>query len=103
VAATIRATEQATGYLAEPHTACGLHAAAAALDERLGARIVLATAHPAKFPDAMAMITGSRPPLPPRLQSLLQAPERIAALPNDLAAVEGHISAQARVTAGAGA
>jgi threonine synthase len=103
VAGTIRATEHASGYLAEPHTACALHAAAASLDERAGARIVLATAHPAKFPDAMAMITGRRPPLPPRLGDLLSKPERMQALPNDLAAVERHISAHARVIAGAGA
>jgi threonine synthase len=100
VAAAIRGTNQASGYLAEPHTACGLHAAAATLDERDGARIVLSTAHPAKFPDAMAAITGRRPPLPPRLKDLLTLPERMSSLPNDLAALERHITAHARVTAG---
>ena len=43
--------------------------------------VVLATAHPAKFPDAMQAITGERPALPPRLASLMTRPERIAVLP----------------------
>jgi threonine synthase len=46
--------------------------------------ITLATAHPAKFPDAVARAIGLRPALPPQLADLLQRPERAASLPNDI-------------------
>jgi threonine synthase len=66
--------------------------------------VALACAHPAKFPDAVESATGIRPPLPPRLADLLQRPERIAVLPNDLAAVERFVREHARpVRAGAAA
>ena len=51
-------------------------------------QVVLSTAHPAKFPDAMEAVLGERPQLPPRLASLMTDPERMTALPNDLGAVE---------------
>jgi threonine synthase len=98
VAQTIRATEAASGYLAEPHTACGIFAAAKA--PAGAAQIVLATAHPAKFPDAMEQMTGRRPALPPRLSSLLTDPERTEVLANDQAAIEQFIEARARVAGG---
>ena len=78
-----------SGYLLDPHTACGVVAAEKiAGDAARHPHIVLATAHPAKFPDAIEAITGERPALPPRLASLLTDPERITVLPNDLAAVQ---------------
>ena len=71
-----------------------------AQDDDLAARhvphIVLATAHPAKFPDAMQAITGERPALPPRLASLMSDPERITVLPNDLARRRSASSRSAR-------
>ena len=48
----------------------------------------MATAHPAKFPDAVERATGVRPALPEHLADLLERPERTETLPNDLAAVE---------------
>ena len=60
--------------------------------------VALATAHPAKFPDAVEAATGVRPALPPRLADLQTRPERCDVLPNDLAAVERRASA---ATAGA--
>jgi len=54
-----------------------------------GAAVVcLATAHPAKFPDAVEAATGVRPPLPPHLADLLERPERIERCAADLDAVE---------------
>ncbi len=102
VADTIRTTEQTTGYLAEPHTACGIYAAHACDAALSGARVVLSTAHPAKFPDAMQTIAGRRPPLPPRLASLMSDPERISVQPNDQSAIERFIATNARITAGGG-
>jgi threonine synthase len=89
VADCIRRTSAEHGYLADPHTACGIVAAKRVAAE--GETIVLATAHPAKFPDAMEAITGARPPLPERLSNLMEAPERCAVLVNDLATVQGFV------------
>jgi threonine synthase len=53
--------------------------------------ICLATAHPAKFPDAVERATGVRPDLPHRLADLLERPEHVTHLPNDLAAVKAFV------------
>ena len=96
VASAITGARAASGYVADPHTACGLVAAERTKRGHAGATIVLATAHPAKFPDAMQAITGTRPALPARLAGLMTAPERYEVLPNDTAAVEAFVSARAR-------
>ena len=53
--------------------------------------VMLATAHPAKFPDAVEKATGVRPPLPPHLAELFDRPEQLVELPNDLAAVQQYV------------
>ena len=55
--------------------------------------VAMATAHPAKFPDAIEQAIGIRPELPPRLTDLMARPERFVVLPNDLAAVEANVRA----------
>ena len=55
--------------------------------------VAMATAHPAKFPDAIEQATGARPPLPPRLADLYERPESYTRAPNDLAAVEAEVRA----------
>jgi threonine synthase len=50
--------------------------------------VTLATAHPAKFPDAVQAATGIRPALPPRMADLFDRPERMTRVPNDLAALK---------------
>ena len=55
--------------------------------------IAMATAHPAKFPDAMERATGQRPTLPPGLADLYERPERYTRLPADLAAIEDAVRA----------
>ena len=57
--------------------------------------VTLATAHPAKFPDAVERATGTRPPLPARLGDLFERDERCATLPADYAKVTGYIADQA--------
>ena len=52
---------------------------------------IAATAHPAKFPDAIETITGTRPALPARLANLMTDPERFDVVANDLAAVEAYV------------
>ncbi|MGQ0456428.1 MAG: threonine synthase [Hyphomicrobium sp.] len=89
VADAIRRYQKKRHYLLDPHSACGVVAAERAAADRDA--IVLATAHPAKFPDAVEAITGERPPLPARHSTLMTDPERSATLPNDIAAVERFI------------
>lgn len=107
VAACIRRVKAGSGYLLDPHTACGVVAAEKALAQGAAPadipQVVLATASPAKFPDAMETITGERPALPPRLASLMTDPERIAVLPNDLAAVQRFVVQRAEARKGAAA
>ena len=92
VLATISAVHSATGMFIEPHTAVGV-AAARAQSKPGVPTVALATAHPAKFPDAVEKATGVRPALPPHLADLLDRPERTHLLPNDLAAVEKFVEA----------
>jgi hypothetical protein len=56
--------------------------------------ITLATAHPAKFPDAVEGATGIRPRLPPRMADLFDRPERVTRVPNDLAGTGKPLSAK---------
>jgi threonine synthase len=86
----IRSTYATTGELLDPHTAVGLGAvdAVAAPFGPHEPVVVLATAHPAKFPDAVERATGVRPELPPHLGDLFRRTERTGRVANDLAAVE---------------
>ncbi len=83
----IRRLHAKAGYLADPHTAIGIAAA------RSGALpgvpcVAMATAHPAKFPDAMRVATGLVPALPRHLSDLYQREERVRVVPNRLDAVQ---------------
>jgi threonine synthase len=80
------------GYLADPHTAIGI-AAARALPCSHIPTVVAATAHPAKFPDAIERATGMRPALPPRLADLFDRTEIYSTAPNSLDAVEAQVRA----------
>ncbi|MEX0695504.1 MAG: threonine synthase [Rhodospirillales bacterium] len=96
---TMRQLHGEHGMLIDPHTAVGL-AAAKASPERDGTpMVVLATAHPAKFPDAVEAATGIRPPLPSHMSDLYQRPERAVTIDNRLDAVEMHIDQTLNATA----
>ncbi len=92
-------TYAATGMLVDPHTAVGLGAVQQLMQcgEVHGDVVTLATAHPAKFPDAVERATGIRPQLPAHLADLFDRPERTTELPNDLAQVERFVESVARV------
>ena len=92
--AEIRRLHDASGYLADPHTAIGI-AAGRAWAEPGVPMVAMATAHPAKFPDAMEQATGIRPPLPPRLADLYERDEKFTVVPADLAAIEAQVRALA--------
>lgn len=91
--AEIRRTHEATGVLIDPHSAVGLAAARSARRDPRIPMVTLATAHPAKFPDAVERATGVRPPLPEFLGDLLDRDEHFDVLPNDLEAVRAHVLA----------
>jgi threonine synthase len=95
--AEIAETYRETGYVLDPHTATGVHAARSRLGQDPRTPLVaLATAHPAKFPDAIERAIGIRPALPQRLAGLLSAPERFSILDNDTARVAAFIRDRAR-------
>ncbi|MGD9919064.1 MAG: threonine synthase [Paenirhodobacter sp.] len=85
--ATIAEEVTRSGELLCPHSAVGVRVGRAHLAPPVP-MVTLATAHPAKFPDAVEAATGIRPPLPPRMADLFDRPERVARVPNDLAALE---------------
>jgi len=86
---TIRRLHAETGELLCPHSAVGVHVAEAHLGEN--PMVTLATAHPAKFPDAVEAATTVRPPLPTRMAGLYDRPERVTRVENDLAALQSVI------------
>jgi threonine synthase len=89
-----------SGMIIDPHTAVGVHAARKALVASPSTPVVaLATAHPAKFPDAVEAATGVRPPLPEPLADLMEGKEAIIVLPNDRRAVADYVRQTARVAA----
>jgi threonine synthase len=95
-AAAIRTTRRETGQLIDPHTAVAVAVAEKESRDRSVPMVVLATAHPAKFPDAVEAACGVRPALPDWLAGLAERPERIVVLPPDQSAVENHILAHSR-------
>ena len=89
--ATIRSVYEEHGMLIDPHTAVGVKAAREHKEDGVP-MLTLATAHPAKFPDAVERATGVRPALPDHLADLFDRPEKTNFLPNDLAAVEAFVA-----------
>jgi threonine synthase len=99
----IARTHAATGVILDPHSAIGVRAGRHLLAKDPATPVVaLATAHPAKFPDAVAQATGGhRPALPPHLDDLMERQERVSRVANDQSAVESFIRERARITRGA--
>jgi threonine synthase len=95
-AAAIRAAYRESGQLIDPHTAV-----AVAVEEKETANppvpmVMLSTAHPAKFPDAVEAACGVRPELPAWLGDLMTRPERVAVMPAAQAEVETFVLAASR-------
>ncbi|MFZ9395058.1 MAG: threonine synthase [Erythrobacter sp.] len=79
------------GEIIDPHTAVGLHAARTAQLDRDIPMITLATAHPAKFPEAVERATGIRPALPLRVGDLFAREEAYSELPGEYDAVRDFV------------
>jgi threonine synthase len=98
--ARIRATHGTDGEILDPHSAIGVEAAirmraAGSLDPDVPV-VALATAHPAKFPDAVVDAIGLRPDLPPRMADLMEREEHLTMLPNDIEMVANYIAGHTR-------
>jgi threonine synthase len=99
--AAIARTWEDHDYLADPHTAVGLHVARSLELGRTRPVVCLATAHPAKFPDAVERATGIRPPLPDRVGDLLDREERFDLLGTELADLRAYVRAAAEAATAA--
>ncbi|MFZ1741600.1 MAG: threonine synthase [Pontixanthobacter sp.] len=91
----MRWANDAAGEIIDPHTAIGLHAARnsdVAADIPI---VTLATAHPAKFRDAVERATGLRPSLPQRVGDLFAREERYDELSGDYASVANYVAERA--------
>ena len=89
---------QRTGFLLDPHSAIGTRAARQCHRDGEGPMVTLATAHPAKFPAAVARAeTNQTPALPPHLMDLFEREERFHTLDNDLTAIHAFMAAQCRI------
>jgi threonine synthase len=95
MAEAIRWGWEAAGELIDPHTAIGLYAARGAGIDPTIPVVTLATAHPAKFPDAVERATGHRPSLPARVGDLFERAERLDDLPGDYDAVAAYVAERA--------
>jgi threonine synthase len=95
-AATLRTWMREAGYCADPHTAVGLAVAEKEVRDPSVPMVVLSTAHPAKFPDAVKAACGITPALPDWLADLPKRAERVSVLPADQAAVEKFVVSASR-------
>ncbi|KPQ07988.1 MAG: threonine synthase ThrC [Rhodobacteraceae bacterium HLUCCA12] len=87
--AAIARYQRETGEILCPHSAVG--AAVAETFQGATPMVTLATAHPAKFPDAVEAATGIRPSLPPRMSDLFERAERVTRMANDRQALQALI------------
>jgi threonine synthase len=87
-AAAIRTTLRESGIMVDPHTGVAIAVAEKETRDQAVPMVVLSTAHPAKFPDAVEAACGVRPKLPDWLRDLDQRPERVTVLPPDQTAIE---------------
>jgi threonine synthase len=94
-AAAMRRLFEDTGIIIDPHTGVGLAAAQKERAQRAGPMVVLSTAHPAKFPEAVKRATGRTPEVPASLGKHLEGRERFKILPNSPSAVADYIDLHA--------
>jgi threonine synthase len=96
IKAVIKETYAKTGYTLDPHSAIGVAAAQSAKLPAQTPIVAMATAHPAKFPDAVESAMGTRPALPAHLSDLLSREERFTTLPKDLDQIKAYVRQNAR-------
>jgi threonine synthase len=92
--AAIAAIHARTGRIVDPHTAVGVSAAGKMGARTPGPVVILSTAHPAKFPDAVAEAIGAPPPVPAPLGDLKSRTEKMEILPKNLSLIRSFISSR---------
>jgi threonine synthase len=95
-AAAIRAAWREAGELVDPHTAVALAVADRDTTDTAVPSIVLSTAHPAKFPDAVEAACGQRPQLPAWLDGLMTKSEHMKVMKNDQGEIERFVLSVSR-------
>lgn len=95
---TIAEVHASSGLLLDPHSAVGLSAGLRRRRDTAAPLVVLATAHPAKFPDAVEAACGVRPALPARLADLLERKERFETVANDSLKIKRYIDRHVAVS-----
>jgi threonine synthase len=93
-AACIAEVYDRTGYVLDPHSAVGVRAHQRSPERGHGATVVLATAHPAKFPDVVEKAIGREVPLPPGIASVMTADEHIRNIEASLGALTAALDAR---------
>ncbi|MEC7810427.1 MAG: threonine synthase [Actinomycetota bacterium] len=96
----ISTESEKSGIVLDPHSAIGVLAARSHRDKKNDPEVpivCLATAHPAKFPQAVERALGYCPPLPDRLADLHERPEFLTRLPNNLEIVKDHVKSCSRI------
>ena len=91
--ATIKRVADETGCIIDPHTAVAA-SAAQKIASAAAPTIILSTAHPAKFPEAVSRAIGRAPDMPQALRRVMDLPERLEILPNELALIRQFISSR---------
>ncbi len=92
---TIRECYKNTGYVLDPHSAVGVAAADKLASTLDGPVVCLATAHPAKFPDAVRKATGREPERPEAMKGLENLPSRCRILPADIELIKDYVKQNA--------
>ncbi len=84
---TIAEVYERTGYVLDPHTAVGVYAHRSSAHQRDRPAVVLATAHPAKFPEIVEQAIGRSVPLPPGIASVMESEEHMREIDAELDAL----------------
>jgi len=92
VLATIKEVHDRTGVEIDPHTAVGMTAGLRVERAEGVPLVVLSTAHPAKFPDAMEQALGHGPQTPERLKAVMNGEERFDTLADDVDALKAYVT-----------
>ncbi|HEU5046334.1 MAG TPA: threonine synthase [Rickettsiales bacterium] len=92
--ATIRSVQEETGELLDPHSAVGVAVARKLNPSPVSPVVTLATAHPAKFPDAVKKATGIHPALPEHVAGIMDMKERLEVVANDFATIKQSIESR---------
>lgn len=89
--AAMKAILESTGELVDPHSAIGVVAGWTLRQDPAVPLVIAATAHPAKFPDAVQQATGVRPELPPKLADLFEREERYVKLSKNVSEIQDFV------------